>query len=144
MPDYKFCVSLSITHPSYNAEEISKALGLSPTMARNVGEPRVSKNGSLLGGTNKETFWKVNLHSENKIHSDQELMESFISRENKKLEVHKQYFGELIESGGYIEYFIGWFSEGSINMNVTLEPKLLKETADLNITIGLAAYPYEE
>ncbi|WP_299022680.1 DUF4279 domain-containing protein [uncultured Photobacterium sp.] len=141
MPDYSYCVSLSISHPTVDTNEISEKLNVTPSIVRNIGEPRLSYSGKLLGGVNKESFWRLGLHDEKRLHSSQVLMEDFIAKQNERFQSNKEYFEELYRSGGYIEYFIGWFSEGSINMSVRFEPDLLKSTAELYISIGLDAYP---
>ena len=144
MPDYNFCVSLSVTHPTIDPAEISEKLGLSPAVERKVGDPRISRKGKLLGGDNKESFWRVNLHEEERLNSNEIYLEDFLSKKNEGLIIYKDYFKSLVDTGGYIEYFIGWFSVGSINMNITLEPKLLASTAELYISIGVAAYPNDD
>ena len=71
MPDYDFCVSLSITHPTIDPSDISKALGLKPTRTKKIGEPIVSIKGKILGGLNKESFWGLDLHPEKRLEASQ-------------------------------------------------------------------------
>ena len=141
MPDYQFCVSLSITHPTVNPNEITGILDIKPSKIQTVGEPRISYKGESLEGLNKESFWRADLHQEKRLHSNDIYLEDFLAKQNEKIKIHKEYLNSLVESGGYIEYFIGWFSEGTINMSATFTPDLLQSTADLNISIGLDVYP---
>ncbi len=57
----------------------------------------------------------------------------------KEYASHKDYFSKLVTTGGYIEYFVGWF-EGDHNLMATLSPELLRSTGELHIAIGIDAY----
>ncbi len=141
MPDYKFSVSLQISHPQVDAKTISDTLSLSPTNSHDTGDLRVTKNGRLLGGSYEDMFWNLDLCDGKRIDAEDVLFEEFIAQKNAKLEKHKDFFNKLRATGGVIEYFVGWFSVDSINMSIYLEPPLLKNTADLGISIVLCAYP---
>ena len=141
MPDYNYCVALSITHPTLDPSDITEALGTKATRSRKFGEPRVSTKGKLLKGVNKESFWSLDLHKEKRLQASSIYLEDFISEQNVRFKEHEVFFGNLLKSGGYIEYFIGWFSTGNINMCITLSPELLLETAELHISVGICAYP---
>ncbi|WP_139058350.1 hypothetical protein [Shewanella sp. HN-41] len=141
MPDYKFCVSLNISHPSMEVQTISEQLSLQPTSSHDVGDLRVTKHGRQLGGTYEDMRWSLDLCNGNKFDAETVLFEDFISSKNAEFKRHKSFFNHIRSSGGTIEYFVGWFSVDSINMTIYLEPSLLKSTADLDISIVLCAYP---
>ncbi len=96
MPDYQFCVSLSITHPTVNPNEITGILDIQPSKIQMVGEPRISYKGELLEGLNKESFWLADLHQEKRLHSNDIYMEDFLASQNEKLKIHKGYFNSLV------------------------------------------------
>ena len=66
------------------------------------------------------------------------MLEDYLESLNRKLTRHKDYIAELVTSGGHIEYFVGWF--GKSNVMATLSPRLMAETANLGIAIGLDIY----
>ena len=141
MPDYKFCVSLNISHPTMAVETISQQLSLEPNSSHNAGDLRVTKHGRLLGRTYEDLYWNLDLCDGKKLDAQDILFEDFVAQKNSELEKHKAFFNEIRSTGGTIDYFVGWFSVDSINMNIYLAPPLLKSTADLDISIVLCAYP---
>lgn len=143
MPDYTFCVSLKISHPEIEPEDISKELNLKPHIAHKLGEPRITPNGRRLKGNYESMFWTFDFCNGERLDAEDILFEEFIAARNSELAKHKSFFESLRESGGTIEYFVGWFSVDSINMNIYLDPPVLKSTADLSISIVLCAYPSE-
>jgi len=52
-----FKVSLSITHPTIDPGDISRALSLSPSRQSKVGQRRVTPTGTLLDGTYQFSSW---------------------------------------------------------------------------------------
>ncbi|GIU36787.1 hypothetical protein TUM4644_37570 [Shewanella colwelliana] len=144
MPQYEFCVALKISHPNIKAQVITNRLDLEPTSSHDVGDIRVTPKGRVLEGVYGDTYWSLDLCDNRRIDAEDIQFEEFIEQQNKKLAVNREFFDEIRKSGGVIEYFVGWFSSGSINMNIFLEPKLMKSTADLNISIVLCASPDSE
>ena len=141
MPDYKFCVSLNISHPKMKVETISEELSLRPKTSHDVGDLRVTKHGRVLGGSYEDMYWSFDLCEGKRLDAEDVLFEDFVTQKNTELEKHKAFFNELRSTGGTIDYFVGWFSVDSINMNIYLDPPLLRSTADLDISIVLCAYP---
>lgn len=138
MADYRLCVSLRVSHPTIDPDEVTEVLGTEPFRKWKVGEPRTSPKGTPLEGVTKESFWACHLHDEKRLNSKDQYLEDYLAKLNKRLYPHAKYFESLVNSGGYIEYFIGWF-DGD-NVGATFEPTLLKSTADLSIAIGLDIY----
>lgn len=139
MSDYTFCVSLSITHPSISPDEITAALNVEPSHSHKKGEQRYTTKGRLLEGKNKENFWRLTLHKEDRLSASNIRLEDYLLSLNKEYATHSDYFSNIVATGGYIEYFVGWF-EGGHNLMATLSPELLISTGELNIAIGLDAY----
>jgi hypothetical protein len=139
MTDYTYCVSLSITHPTITPDEITKAINIEPSCTAKFGEQRKSAQGKALDGKNRENYWRFTPHTENRLSGDDIQLEDYLDLLNKQFAPHQEYFNSLVKSGGYIEYFIGWF-EGDHNLITTFSPSLLKSTAELSIAIGIDAY----
>ena len=143
MPQYEFSVSLKVIHPEMKASDISEKLSMQPEMYSDVGADRKSRNGRLLGGVYESTIWSKSLSS-GKIDAEEMLFEDFVSKQNSSLSIHQEFFKDVREAGGSIEYFVGWFGSGSINMNIVLEPELMQKTSVLGVSIVLCAYPDNE
>ncbi|MCB5228423.1 DUF4279 domain-containing protein [Alishewanella sp. 16-MA] len=141
MPDYKFCVSLNISHPEIEADIISEELNITPHITHKIGEPRITPNGRRLSGSYENTFWSYDFCNGKRVDAEEILFEDFIASKNSELAKHKCFFEKLRETGGAVDYFVGWFSVDSINMNIYLEPAVLYSTADLSISLVLCAYP---
>lgn len=142
MTDYRYCISLRVTHPNIDPEEITRELGIEPFREWKMGKQRFTPKGTLLEGLNKGSYWAANMHSEKRILSANIVIEEYLAKLNDKFNIHKEYFASLVASGGCIEYFIGWFSAD--NVGITLDTALMKQTSELNIEIGLCAYIGEE
>lgn len=141
MPDYDFTVSLNITHPTMEVDEVVEALSRNPEPSHNKGDLRIARNGRLLGGCFEEMFCRFDLCGGRNISSEEMLFEEFLKNKNNELAKYKDFFESIISTGGKVEYFVGWFSVDSVNMNIYFEPSLLKDIADLGITLALHAYP---
>ena len=142
MSDYRFCVSLRISHPEIDPDEITRELGIEPFRKWKVGEARVSPSGEKIEGESVESFWAAKLHEEKRLLSTDIYLEDFISKLNEQFKDKSRYFSTLVESGGYIEYFVGWFGGGMFG--ATLDPTLLASTGKLSISIGLDIYGGED
>ena len=143
MPQYEFSVSLKVVHPEMKASYISDQLSMEPEIYSDAGTDRVSKSGKLLGGVYESTVWSNDL-SGGKIDAEEMLFEDFISTQNAGLSDHQRFFNEVRKTGGVVEYFVGWFSSESINMNIVLEPDLMRKTSELGVSIVMCAYPDNE
>ena len=139
MSDYTYCVSLSITHPSVTPDEITAALKIEPSSCHIKGEQRLTPKGKPLEGENQENFWRFTPHEGDRLSASDIYLEDYLISLNNEYAVHRDYFSKLVTTGGYIEYFIGWF-EGDHNLMATLSPELLRSTGELSIAIGIDAY----
>jgi len=142
MPDYRFSISLRVKHPEIDPGEISRRLNIEPFRKWKHGDQGVTPKGTLLEGKYKETYWAANMHSEKRISSEVMTIEECIKNLNTRLEQFSMYFSDIVSSGGSVEYFVGWFSAD--NVGIYLSPGLMKQTSDLCISIGIAAYVGEE
>lgn len=140
MPQYEFNVSLRISHPEMKAAWITEKLSITPDYSYDVGSDRVSVKGRPLGGKHDMTGWMRYL-TDGKMDAEDQLFEDFISEQNLKLSAHKGFFFDVTKAGGEVQYFVGWFSTGTINMSLVLSTDLMRSTADLGIGIIMCAYP---
>ncbi|NIB43680.1 hypothetical protein HBA55_28990 [Pseudomaricurvus alkylphenolicus] len=140
MPQYEFCVSLKVAHPNLDAERISDRLSMTPDSYCNAGADRVSNAGQPLGGVYENTIWSRDL-TVGKLQADAILFEHFIAQKNEEFLHLKEFFHWVRSSGGTVEYFVGWFSTGSVNMNIVLDSDVMSSTSDLGLSIVLCAYP---
>lgn len=118
--------------------DITAQLETEPDRAHQVGDDRATPKGKKLPGTYRETLWGLTLHDERSLKSADVSLEHFLEKCNERFSPKQSYFQSVIAQGGYIEYFVGWF--GGFNIGATLEPRLLRSTADLGISIGLDIY----
>lgn len=139
MDDYTFCVSLSITHPSITPAEITEELKIKPSSFQVKGDQRITPKGKTVETKYEENMWRHDPDEGRRLSASDTYLEDYLLSLNNKFAEHKSYFSQLVATGGYIEYFIGWF-EGDYNLMATLSPELLISTGQLNIAIGIDAY----
>ena len=126
-----FKLSLRITHPSINPNEISEALKLEPALTHCVGEARKTPRGHPLKGHYKLSYW---LH---RLAEGDHLIE-LVKLANDKLSRQEAFLNCLTETGGEIEYFVGCFVDS--NTGGTLDWRLLQTCADLKINLSFDVY----
>jgi hypothetical protein len=116
------------------SEEISTAMGMQPRFHWTAGEPRVSPEGTPLGGVREQTYWTSRtLHPE---HVD---LTDAVEANLSSLESRKDFLREFVATGGEIEYFIGWFTTDTSG-GETLDWELLHRLAALRINLALDVY----
>lgn len=142
MEPYRYCVSLRITHPEIDPDEISQVLGLEAVATWKAGDPRATPKGQALDGIRKESFWRHHPHGDSKISSEAQCLEDYLENLTSMLSSHKDFFAHIFETGGHIEYFIGLFSENSIGS--ILRASLLRKIVALNIDLSFDIYAYPE
>jgi len=129
-----FKVSLDITHPSIDPEDISRELSLSPLRQTKVGEQRSTPGGGPLMGTYQFSFW---CHAfETSGVSD---LGTFLASLSQRLVPHGSFFVGLVREGGSVELFCGVFADG--NWDEVLDHTLMRRLADMAIDLRLDVYP---
>jgi hypothetical protein len=137
MNPYRHTISLRIRHPRMAQEQISKALALPPKFAWTVGEPRKTPKGHPLDGVRAESYWSCPL-SETKA-SEVQSLEQALGSTLRSLEPHAEFLGEVAQSGGSAELFIGLF--GDRNLGLELPPATLASCGRLGLALSLDIYP---
>ena len=129
----RFKLSLRIRHPSIDPALITDRLGLTQTNSFRFGERRSTPKGELLEGVNKESLWFLRVPAEH---------HTCISEStrglNEILKPHQDFLRTIVEQGGVVEYFIGWFVDA--NDGDILDWTLLSDCAQLRISISLDVY----
>ena len=138
MEPYRYCVTFRISHPKIEPSEISSQLGIEASSSWEAGDPIIGKKGETREGKGKESYWRCQPHKEHRLLSSDQYLEDYLEMFTKKLIIHKEYFSEIINSGGKINYFIGLFSENSIGND--FPATLLKQLGELNIDLQLDIY----
>ena len=107
---------------------------MEPKFHWNAGEPRVTPDGTPLRGVREQTYWSSRI-----LHPESVDLVDALEANLSSLEPHKDFLRELVETGGEIEYFIGWFTTDTSG-GETLDWELLQRLADLRINLALDVY----
>lgn len=133
MNEFKFDMSFRVRHPTMDAKKICVELGLTAKYCWTVGEQRRTPKGDFLEGSYPETYCTFILEKE-----AQTELADLIKSSNQMLRPHKNFLQSIYSSGGRLEYFIGWYSDG--NSGEEFDADLLAEMADLKIGLTLDFY----
>lgn len=142
MNPYEYKVSLRITHPTMDPHIITGTLGKEPFRSWQAGSPRKTPKGDPLEGVYKETYWSARLTKNESISSEEVPLESFLLEETNLFKNHSSFLGNIKDSGGKIEYFIGVF--GNSNMGCEFNTELLTSINNLGIELSLDIYSSEK
>lgn len=128
----KVVISIRINHPSWPLDRITSLMKCAPEIGRSVGEERRTPKGKKLDGKNPETHWIKSLKY--KGDSLPDAIEKAISEFGRQSAVGR----EIRQSGGRVEFFIGWFFDK--NGGDVLSAELLGRLADLGIDLSFDVY----
>jgi hypothetical protein len=142
MNPYEYKVSLRITHPSIDPQIITGTLGLKPFRSWQEGSLRQTPKGKLLEGKNNKSYWSAQLTNGDSISSEEIPLESYLLEKTNLLKEYSGFLGNIKESGGKIEYFIGIF--GNKNLGSEFGTELLTSMNNLGIELSLDVYPDEK
>lgn len=129
----KFVVSFRITHPTMDASTFCKSLGLPIFRYWVAGQPRKSTDGKLLSGVYENSYCSCRLSF-----GDGEDLGSSLEKWLHLLELHKSEVQTITNSGGDINFFIGWFFEETAGLE--FDWKILHRLSGLKISLQLDAY----
>jgi len=129
---YTYILDIRITHPSFDPELISQALGKSADTFWKAGEPRRTPKGTLLQGTWPESYWTCNPFSERWRESTEERFEDALEDTLGWLEPHAAFLLKIAEQGTIRIWFS---SHSNRNFAVELPPRLLGRMAALGISL---------
>jgi hypothetical protein len=135
----RYAISLRLWHPSIDPEEITSALGLSPTRSWRAGAPRTTPKETPLEGANRETYWCADM---GKGEWPGINLAAAIARSVDVLTPHRDFLRHIHAESGRSEFFVGWFFEG--NSGDQFDAALLAKLADLQIGLALDIYPPDQ
>jgi len=131
---FTFALSLHVTHPSIDPEEVTWALRLTPQRADRVGEPRRGPKGRELGGVYRAMHWYCDVP-----HGDEAGLVETLKAHLDLLEPHQSFLRSMVSEGGRIYYFIGWFATDRSG-GETLDWETLERLANLRISLSFDVY----
>jgi hypothetical protein len=132
MQMYTYVLSLRITHPSIDPEQISQMLGMPADVSWKAGEPRRTPKGTLLQGTRTESYWTCKPFYEGWRESTEEGFEDALEEQLGLLEPHAEFLLEIAEQGTIRVWFS---SHSNRNFAIELPPRLLGRMAALGISL---------
>ncbi|MDD3446509.1 MAG: DUF4279 domain-containing protein [Zavarzinia sp.] len=132
---YHFCISLRLWHPSIAPEEITRAIGIEPRHSWNVGEARRTPKGTMLAGSNRETYWCADVGAGRWPLEISAAIHDVLER----LVRHRPFFHRIRAEDGRAELFIGWFFENQTGDTLTYP--CLALAGDLQIDLSFDIYP---
>lgn len=133
MHPFRYVVSLRVTHPAMDPQQICNGLGPQAKWKWKVGEKRQTPAGTPLSGVYKDTFCTFALAPPQGCE-----LERFIKRCNKSLESHRRFLNRITSTGGSAEYFIGMFLDS--NHGVVFAPEVLAQLTKLQIGLSFDLY----
>lgn len=133
MSTFRYKVSFRVRHPNMAPDEICSALGLTARFQWAAGSPRQTQTAVPLEGYHESTYCSFLLE-----HPEGMELAKFLSRNNKALSLHKEFLKGIRDTGGTLEYFIGWYT--GVNSGEVFTSELLRELADLQINLAFDVY----
>jgi len=117
-----------------SGRQLVERIGLKPTFIHNVGEQRRTPKDTPLEGQYRQSYCSFELAEA----SGFSFVDS-IQKWNKHFAAKSENLSMIRQTGGTLEYFVGLFLDR--NGGFTLEPKDLRQMADLGIRMAFDIYP---
>jgi hypothetical protein len=137
MHPYKFSISFRIKHPSRDLSEVYALLGnvedFGPGRIWRAGDERETPKGRKVEGHYSDSYCYLQLSRES-----HEQLTSVMERAVEKLSQHRDTLADVVESGGELSFFIGWFT--GTHSGEALPYQLLRKLSDLKISLELDIY----
>ena len=134
MNAFSYKITLRLRHPEMDPDAISAALKMQPRFRWMAGQPRRTPLGQPLDGTCRETYWSSEV-TEGSGFNLADTLESLV----QELEHHKEFLEGFCATGGSVEYFIGWFTDGR-NTGATFSWDLQRRLAGMRVHLALDVY----
>src|SRR5215472_6784482 len=97
---YEYQVSLRIRHPTVPTVDISSALALTPRTSWTAGDAW----GPGQSARRESSYWSAVLEGESTLP-----LPEFLELASRNLEAHADFLQRIVNTGGRVEYFVGWF-----------------------------------
>jgi hypothetical protein len=138
---YSYSISLRIWHPTIDPGALTKSLGLKPSNAWQVGEPRRTPIGTPLKGVNRESFWTARLIQNRFATVPSRSLEAALAAELRRLKRHRTLFRRIQRAGGRTQLFVGIFGQNGFNFGSEFGTEVLTGLSRLGLSLGLDIYP---
>ncbi|PXA03910.1 hypothetical protein DDZ13_09730 [Coraliomargarita sinensis] len=135
---YTFQVSLRIKHPTLKPDEITRALGLVPSLVQAAGKNRRTPDEKILKDVCRETFWHHKFH----ISESASDLESSIVEIIASLKSNLEFLNTIKEAGGSAELFCGVFLD--VNIGLGFDNSLTQLLAEASLPLSVDLYPPDE
>ena len=126
--------TLRIWHPNLDPEAVTKALGISPSVAYKAGSPRTLPSGVAASSYHRESLWAYDVP----LSPNSSLAEA-IEAVTALLSPQLQGLHQLQDQGARVEYFVGLFVDAA-RVEV-LEARQIEKLAELRFEVVLNIYP---
>jgi hypothetical protein len=136
MAEYRYSISLRVTHPTMDLDVVTDVLGITPGVIQKIGEPRRTPGGTTLPGHYTGNFWTSRLADDESIKRD---LNSALNVAMDAVVAGCSLFGEIAKTGGRTEFFIGWFFDEG-NSGDVLEHRLLARLGSMCIDLSFDVY----
>jgi hypothetical protein len=134
MNPFDFDVSLRIFSYKVLPADICRRLKMAPKWLQQIGCPRTTPEGRLLGGVYDRNYCSFPIQR----CCEDEVLETLLERVSITLMEHKELFIEIRKDKGRSEFFVGWYA--SSNNGCVFNTALLKKLTELEIDISLDVY----
>lgn len=131
--DYRYVASLHVQHPSIDADTITRSIPFKPDRVCKLGDPKRTPNGKPLSGHYDQTHWHVKLETP----ADGDVTD-FLRLLCERLSRCREFLGQLDDSGGRAEIFIGLFADRCCDFE--LPSSLLADLASAGLSLRLDYY----
>lgn len=132
--DFKFSISLQVSHPRLATDEWRKALRLRPGRSWIAGEPRATPTGRPLSGVYKESYCYFDL--KDGVGADE--FDRALRSTTRRIARHANLARRWRRDGGTLVYYAT--ISGKDEMGFELDPSLLVEIGRLGIVLGIEAF----
>lgn len=134
MHSFKYKVSFRIVHPNIDPDDLCQKLNLDAKRKWRVGDQKKTPKGNVLKGVYNYSYCVFELNCK-----CQEIdLIDYLRNWNKKLFIHKALLNQIHDTGGKLEYFIGWFSDENSGEEFNVD--FLSELAELKIGLSFDFY----
>jgi Domain of unknown function (DUF4279) len=133
----QYKISLRVWHPSMDPAEITRMLGFPPSRSGKAHEPRNRPSGQLLQEALSKTYWTATVAAGE---CPTKKLPTAIAELLDQLESRRSFLAKIRAEGGIVEFFVGWFLDGSTGD--VFDCELLARIADLKVNLSLDVYPH--
>ena len=139
---YSFTIALRFWHPNVSPEEITSALGITPSWHWQAGEARSTPKGTPLDGLRPESYWHAQPLWDGWRDSSETEAEDALKQLLPLLLPHADFIHGIVSTGGRGLIHLSSYSEE--NYAIVLPPDILIQFSDLGLSLAHDVYPSEQ